>query len=369
MAANRRLIQVVPRLLPTRCGVSDHALALASELRQSHGIDSSFVVLGSEASCDLPFPVACCAPSRLIESCVALASGRPAALLVHLSGYGYAADGAPFLLAQALEAVRSHSRFPIAVFFHELFAGGKPWTSAFWHARRQKRAYRSIARLCDLPVTSAGVFARWLESQIVGAAAAPVQCMPVFSLVGEPQPAPDVAQRLGSMAVFGLAATRQRAYRQLPRLRRLLRRLAVDEILDIGPDCGAPAAIHHIPVRPMGILGVQEIGRIFARTAFGFLAYSPNCLAKSGVFAAYAAHGVVPVIADDFALEMDGLRNGVHLLAPQSAMALDPARILLCSAAARCWYSGHRLGDHAAIYARWFQSMASHQILDARRHE
>ena len=116
---NRRLIQVVPRLQPTRCGVSDHAIALASELRTSYGIDSAFVVLNSDERCDLPYSITHCAPHQLLNACVAFSGSQAAAILVHLSGYGYSADGAPTLLAEALESVRADARFRVAVFFQD----------------------------------------------------------------------------------------------------------------------------------------------------------------------------------------------------------------------------------------------------------
>jgi len=152
--ANRRLIQVVPRLLPARCGVSDHAIALASELRESYEIDSAFVVLDSHEQSDVSDSVVYCAPERLLYACDSPSGNRPATILVHLSGYGYSADSAPNLLADALENLKAHSRFCIAVFFHELFASGMPWISAFWHAWRQKRTIARIVAVCDLTVTS-----------------------------------------------------------------------------------------------------------------------------------------------------------------------------------------------------------------------
>src|SRR5579863_1250839 len=131
MSGNPQLIQVVPRLTPTRCGVSDHAIALASELKASCGIDSAFVVLHSDERAEVPYPVAHCPQERLLDACIDLSGNRPTAVLVHLSGYGYSADGAPSLLATALKRVKANGRFRIAVFFHELHASGMPWTSAF----------------------------------------------------------------------------------------------------------------------------------------------------------------------------------------------------------------------------------------------
>jgi hypothetical protein len=255
----------------------------------------------------------------------------------------------PALLADALEKVKADGRFRVAVFFHELYASGMPWTSAFWFAKRQKRAYRRIAEVCDLPVTNARVFADWLGRQI----ASPVQCLSVFSQVGEMQRLNSFADRDRAMAVFGLAGTRQRVYAELGKPGDTLHQLGVREILDIGPACEAPGEVRGVPVRRIGVLAAAEIDRLFARTAFGYLAYPPNCLAKSGVFAAYSAHGVIPLIARNFRGEFDGLKDGVHLLSPLTARAISPAGLEECSRAAWNWYSGHRLHDHAAIYDRW----------------
>jgi hypothetical protein len=363
MTADRQLIQVVPRLWPARCGVSDHALALAAELEASCGIASAFVVLNSDERCELPYPITYCPPHKLLEACLALRGHRRTAVLVHLSGYGYAPDGAPTLLAEALERVKADGRFPVAVFFHELFAGGMPWTSAFWLAGRQKRAYRRIARLCDLPVTSARVFSSWLERQI----GAPVQCLPVFSQVGEARQCPPFAGRERRLAVFGLAGTRQRVYRELDRLGATLGMLEVEEILDIGPPCETPGEVDGIPVKRAGVLAAAEIDRVLSCTAFGYLAYPPNCLAKSGVFAAYTAHGVIPVIARHFREEFDGLKDGVQVLSPPTARAIVLDGLEACSHAAWHWYAGHRLRDHASLYDRWMLDAAEGDGSDAGR--
>jgi hypothetical protein len=76
-------------------------------------------------------------------------------------------------------------------------------------------------------------------------------------------------------------------------------------------------------------------------------------LAKSGVFAGYCAHGVVPVIARHFPGQVDGLEDGVHVLSPRTATAAQASGLEPISIAAWRWYSGHRLHDHAALYARW----------------
>ena len=353
MHGNHQIIQVVPRLKPTRCGVSDHALALTSELKTRYGIDSAFVVLNSDERCDLPYPITHCAPHQLLNACVAFSESQPGAILVHLSGYGYSADGAPTLLAEALRSVRADGRFPVAVFFHELFATGMPWKSAFWYSQRQKKAVRRIAEACDLLVTNTRNYVDWLRRETVPQTSSPIQYMPVFSQVGEAQQHIPLADRDPVMAIFGLGGTRQNAYRELSALGTMLEQLGIQEILDIGPEFEPPDEVHEIPVRRMGILAATEIARQFSRSSFGFLSYPRMPLAKSGVFAGYCAHGVIPVIARHFPGQADGLEDGVHVLSPRTQTAAQASGLEGCSIAAWRWYSGHRLHDHAAVYARW----------------
>ncbi len=353
MPGNHQIIQVVPRLQPTRCGVSDHALALASELKTRYGIDTAFVVLNSDERCDLPHSVIHCSPDQLLNACISLSNNQPTAILVHLSGYGYSADGAPALLAEALGSVRADGRFRVAVFFHELFATGMPWKSAFWYSQRQKKAVRRIAAVCDLLVTNTRKYVDWLCRETVPQSASPIQYMPVFSQVGEAQQHIPLADRDPVMTVFGQGGTRQNAYGELSALGTMLEQLGIQEILDIGPEFEPPGKVHGIPVRRMGVLAATEIARQFSRSTFGFLSYPHMPLAKSGVFAGYCAHGVIPVIARHFPGQVDGLEDGVHVLSPRTATGAQASVLESCSIAAWRWYSGHRLHDHAAVYARW----------------
>jgi hypothetical protein len=352
-SAPRLLIQVLPRLTPGRCGVSDHAIPLARELKNAFGIDTAFVVLNSRESCSLPYPIVHCRPAQLWETCVSLNGGGPGAVLVHVSGYGYAADGAPVLLAEALARVRSDGRYRIAAYFHELFATGMPWKSAFWYSSRQQRAVRKITWESDLIVTNIAQHASWLERQRARPGAEPVRLLPVFSNFGEALQRDPIATRDPVMLVVGLRGTRQSAYKQLRGMATTLFELKVQEVLDIGPEIELPPDLNGIPVKRVGMLSVSELAGRLAQSRFGFVAHTPSCLGKSTVFAAYCAFGTVPVIPRHFPEEIDGLRDGIHLSSPQTASAAEACGLEQCSLAAWRWYQGHRLHVHAATYARW----------------
>jgi hypothetical protein len=228
-----------------------------------------------------------------------------------------------------------------------------PWKSAFWNSRRQKSAVRGIAEACDLLVTSNRIYEDWLNRETVRPTASPIQYMPMFSQVGEAREHISLADRGPVMAVFGLGGTRRNAYLELSALGNMLRQFGIQEILDIGPEFEAPGDVAGIPVRRMGVLAATEISRQLSRSTFGFLSYPRTRLAKSGVFAGYSAHGVIPVIARHFSGQVDGLEDGVHVLSPHTATAAQASGLEGCSVAVWRWYEGHRLRDHAALYARW----------------
>jgi hypothetical protein len=347
------LIQVVPRLIPGRCGVTDHVIPLAEELKSAFDIDTAFIALNSDARCELEFPVVYCKPDRLLAPCLELSGNKHCAILVHVSGYGYSANGAPTLVARALSEVSKNGHFSIAAYFHELFASGPPWKSAFWHEPRQKAAVRKIAELCDLMVTNIEQHARWLENETQRKPGVAIQLLPVQSTIGEAWERIPLAERAPNMAVFGLAVTRKKAYRELSELSGLLRALGVEEFIDIGADCGVGPEVGGIPVERRGMLPATEVAALLARAKYGFISYSPLYLAKSSIFAAYCAQGAVPVIATPFEGQIDGLLDGVHLLSPKTAQRSLASGLDRCSMEARAWYDKHRIRVHAATYARW----------------
>jgi hypothetical protein len=364
---NPLLIQGVPQLKPGRCGVTDHAIALAEELKGSFGIDTAFVVLNSQERCELAYPVIYCAPEQLLESCLSHTGGQAGALLVHISGYGYAADGAPIRLADALCAVKEDGRFSIAAFFHELFASGPPWTAAFWHSRKQQQALRKIAGLCDLAVTNTGCYAQWLESETQKSSDNPIQLLSVLSTVGESNRRIPIAGRDPAMAVFGLPASRRRAYEKLSALPDIISALGVKEIRDFGMDIDVPSEVNGIPVRRKGALRASQIAQELSHAMFGFLSFPAIVLGKSSIFAAYCAQGTIPVVANGFDGEVDGLKDGEQLLSPNTADAALARGLDRCSIDAWEWYSGHRIHTHAATYARWLnQPVITHDRAEAR---
>jgi len=364
-ATNRLLIQVVPRLTPGRCGVSDQAVLLAKGIKDEFGIESAFVVLNSDARSGLPNPVVYCRPSELLENGLKLTKGQPGSMLVHVSGYGYSPDGAPALLAEALAGIRRSGRFRVAAYFHELFATGMPWKKAFWFSGRQRKAVQRIAEDAELLVTSTRHHASWLETEPVRRCNIPVRLLPVISAAGEAQEPVSQVNRERAMAVFGLPASRRRAYRELSALGTMLHTLGIREIFDIGPEFDTPPLLGDIPITRKGVQPAGDLVEVFSHLTFGFVPHPPHCLAKSSIFASFCAQGTIPILAAAFSGEVDGLRDGVHLVSPRTLAGVLQSGFEDCSRAAWHWYRTHRLHMHAEFYAQWLQNAAAEPATEA----
>ncbi|HSF39044.1 MAG TPA: glycosyltransferase family 1 protein [Thermoanaerobaculia bacterium] len=343
-----RLVQIVPRLPPPAEGVGSYALALAEALRSRFGIATSFLAsdppegdgwevdgFGAEA---IPRRGRARAIPELLEAAEA------EAVLLHYANYGYQRRGCPLPLPRAVRRFKAGaSGRRLVTVFHEVFATGPPWRSSFWTAPLQRAIAGAVARASDAAVTSLDLYVRRL-----GRAAAPARTVvtPVFSNLGEPEGLPPLRKRAPRMVVFGGRGARTRAYGELrPVLAAACRDLGIGEIIDVGPPLDGSTEVDGVPVRTLGVLPPGEAGALLAGSLAGFVAYPSFFLPKSSIFAAYCAHGVLPVCAWPRPAEDGTVRLGEHYWRPGTEG--DPERI---AAAARAWYEGHSLARQAETF-------------------
>ncbi|MCR5881924.1 hypothetical protein LRS03_03225 [Rhizobacter sp. J219] len=277
------------------------------------------------------------------------AHGEPCTVVLHFSGYGYGQRGLCFWLLHELQALRRRRQgsLHLVVVFHELFATGPPWRSAFWVSDAQAWIARRLARLADVMWTNTAAHANWLRG--VMPRGTPLHARPVFSNVGEPLHTPRLVERAPRAVVFGSAPTRLRAFNALRGHEPALKAMGIEELVE----AGSGAACHPqgvIPTRHVGRLGAEALGQLLMSSRFGIVDYEAHGLAKSGVFAAYASHGCVAINTSHLATNDDGLQAGLdyHLLSPGSrpdstslATQQDMADRLYR------WYQRHRLEQQA----------------------
>ena len=270
-------------------------------------------------------------------------------VLLHYVGYGYAKRGCPIWLVKGLEnCLLEYPNLRLMVIFHELFAFGLPWQSSFWTSLYQRWLSAKLAKLASACCASWRQSAEWLGEK------APkhrgrVACSPVFSNVGEASQLPGFERRHPHLVVFGGVATRSRAYAwNIERMEHALKELQISQIVDIGPPCSTPPKMS-IPIVFRGCLPANKVSAEMSISRFGYFNCPIDCLSKSGVFAAYAAHGLVPLCSQRNAKpNFEGLESGVHLLNLENALARELPQVETVAGNVRTWYATHSLERQTA---------------------
>lgn len=350
------LLQLVP---PGAGGVRDFAELLQERWRQS-GLHSELVALDPRT-----------------ESLMTLQHGPGTqAVLLHYSGYGYQKRGLPLALLRQLNTLREArgQNLRLVSYFHESFASGPPWRSAFWLQGWQSHIGRQVARLSDAVCTNTSAHAAWLAPSCSGHAArvqveaqVRVQVQPVFAAIAEPDPTVhDAAAREPVALVFGAAATRARALQACARHAALLRQHGIQSLIEVGPGPSAagPAGAG-LPLRFLGRLDTAALHALLRRCHAGLIDYPASLLAKSSVFAALAAHGVPVLNTRPFDHDADGLRVEQHYLNLPATTTAPPRWLrekatwqAVADAASR-WYQPHGSWQQAARLAALLQTSNS----------
>ena len=353
-----QVISIVPDLPPAIDGVGDYAFNLARQLRKDFGIETHFIVgnpTRTGATEMEGFPVSQVAErsGTILLSLLQVNCQQTATVLLHYVGYGYAKRGCPFWLVNGLQRWRNTTvNRSLVTMFHEVYATGPIWASSFWLSPLQKNLAVRLSRFSDRCLTSKQGYAQMLYELSAGKQIE-IPTVPVFSNIGEPESVPSLAERPRRLVVFGGSSNRQRVYqRSRNALERTCQDLDIEEILDVGPPTGLDIPpINGIPVVAMGKRTALEISTILLRSIAGFFDYHTEYLTKSTIFAAYCAHGLIPIGTYYSDLQVDGLEAGKHYwLAdrPTVKLSLELAQAIADNAYA--WYQNHNLSAQAKVF-------------------
>jgi hypothetical protein len=341
--------------------VGDYAGLLANALFERSGCPSAFVI-GTPAHIE-PLvedawpnsPVTARTGSTLAKQLTNLCLEIGAkAVILHVVGYGYQKRGVPFWLLNGIRRWRQiQPRACLIGIFHELFASNRIWNSSFWLSRAQRYIARELWRLCDYGLTTNDTYANHLSAW------RPIthnqlKILPVFSNIGEPETILPLLDRPTHMAVFGAAGVEQRVYSTpiSEESAAVANALRIENIIDIGDRAASvPPRLGHAVVTSMGGLSGCLVSRHLLACRYGLLNYDVGRLGKSGVFAAYAAHGVIPICIGSHAAPADGLEEGRHFL--RWPFELAKSNISEIQANLIHWYQNHSLAKHADVLSLW----------------
>jgi hypothetical protein len=349
------LIQIVPELPPTLGGIGDYSFVLAKELDR-RGVVTTFVIPDRQHRMQLErardLPAAAPVPPRPQALAQRLDDLRPDAVLLHYSGYGFADRGAPVWLIQGLRRWKARALGRrLVVMFHELWAFGPPWRSSCWLSPLQRALAGAVLGLADAFLTSTAFYEALLRR--LAPERSPVAVLPVLSNIGEPSDPPPLAARDPSAVIFGQAGMRSRVYRHLEAFLPALRAAGIENILDIGPPLEARAIDRPpLPVTRCGYLEPASASAAMLRARVGLLDYPLDYAAKSGIFAAYAAHRLVPMVRGAAGGGGDRLRHGLNLVRTSEPTPELKAIGQSLAAEAHLWYRSHSLEHAAACFAR-----------------
>ena len=364
-----RLLQILPRVPPSVCGVADYAWNLAGALQDQHGIQSTFLSAGTSWVQPTPptaFPVHRLGEltSQALQSWVEERRGDFDAMLLHLSPYGYQKRAVPFWLASAWQALATRKRTPPSLtFFHELFASGPPTTSTFWLQPWQKSVLRRLQHHSTACLTNREAYAQWLDRSPHGNPS-PTESIPVFSNLGEQDVFIPLDQRQPELLFF--TAANHCTGPVEPVLEQGLRwaqQLGMQKVHFVGR---VPADFQkrrfELAVQFHGFLSPSDAMALLARCQLGFSAYTASHLSKSGLLAAMASFGLAVVLLQGHQKLSDGLKANQHLLAadaPGHPASWTRPKLETLGRNLHEWYRSHSLARTADRYAAALMRLTS----------
>ena len=339
---------------PSIDGIGDYAVMLANGLQQ-HDIHTHFMAFkqGNEAVGSFPI-------SELqTDSPQGFVNAIPKsiqAILLHYSDYPYDPEfGAPYWLMEALKATQQERSLPLLIVFHE-FPSFYLFKKTFYRFPWQQHVAWNLAKLATAIITNNAVTKTVLATRLQQ----PLINLPVFSNIGELCEPTPLAQREKRLIVFGTPDRRARIYqRSRAMLINSCQRLGIEEICDVGPSLDLEQLeIAGIPFIQKGEQSAQAISRLLSDSLAGIVYSTDNGrLAKSGVFATYCAHGLVPIVTQETSPLMDGLQAQTHFLFAGLQTSLSTVQLQAIAHEAHQWYNQHNQANTVKCFASEFRKI------------
>ena len=358
--SERHVLQIVPQLPGTLDGVGDYALNLARALSAQHDLTTVFAV-ARQTPVELKegFQVV----SDLGEDAAASLARECDHVILHYVNYGYQARGVPFSLRRFARELRAQLRGRWVTTFHEIYASGPPWKSEFWLRPFQVKIARDFIDLSDACFVSNVTIENEIHRHDAGKK---VYLAPVMSNLGEPTLSDFGSNSPKRWAICGGNASIARSLLSFERMRQLIPNAFRPDRLDViggRTDSSTPALLARLPGLSCHYhpeVTAEEASALLAQCSFAWLDYFgtgkvwPGMVLKSGVFAACAAHGIVPILShreDAFGVEGDPF-PGPWFMTPSAVHFPAPAQLKEIREKIYAWYQAHAASPRLAhLYA------------------
>jgi hypothetical protein len=178
-----------------------------------------------------------------------------------------------------------------------------------------------LAKLSDAIVTNREQSAEWLRKHVSGHK--PVRMQPVFSNVGEPETVPAFEEREPYAVVWGGQEKNEFYEKYHMKISQIISTKNLNRIVDIGvqPSTRTIKLFGNIQISHQGFLKSEDISKHLLSAKYGFLYRNPQALTKSGVMAAYFAHGLSTLAAyRDRTTSKISIQDGKHYLSLEKAI-------------------------------------------------
>jgi len=290
-------------------GVSDYAYQLSSRLKKQYDLETYFITVKNFHDFDKStfqniFNIH--EKRNLFETVKHIVENNYQTderinIVLEYVGYGYQKRGCPLWLIRELKKLKkTFTQLQLITMFHELYAiSNNIKTSTFWLSWLQKYITKEIFYLSDVVKTNTIKYCKELQQWD---SKKEIEVLPVFSNVGEKNNFLKFSKREEAAVIFGSSSSRARVYADKERLENVLYELGIKKIYDIGSG-DVLTSLQGYLIKKMGKLGKQEIEQLMSTVKFGFLDYKNMPLEKSGIFAAYAAYAMCPIVFNAYAGE------------------------------------------------------------------
>jgi hypothetical protein len=355
------ILMIVPRLPPAIDGLGDYGLLLAKQLRQEFGINTRFIVgdpewNGADTIDGFKVSKIGTRSSSAFKTLLNEESKFSKVIMLNYVGYGYAKRGSPIWLIDGLKSYLAENQdAKLVSMLHELYAKGPIWTSAFWTSWLQQRLVKNLINMSHACFTSKQEYSQIIKKFSHNKSTSPI-VLSVFSNVGEINNPLHLLDRPSRLTVFGSKTWRNLLYtNSLPALSKICRDLHITEIIDIGsPLTSETIVINNLKVKQLGIQSSEVITEILSNSRIGATYYPNAYLCKSGIYAAYCAHNVLPLVGWYEEQKADGVEKNQEYWSLGNAEVLTWERAQIIADNAYHWYLTHNLSVHAGSFRSQF---------------